>query len=127
MAYCPQCLTEYVEGTAECADCRVPLAAGPAPPRMGEGEPEEQLVTVRTFRGPTSQMEADLACNILETQGIDCAVRGETSAEILPGVEVVQLLVRQEDAEHADEILTGYLESGPIEPTGVEPGPDETQ
>lgn len=28
MSYCPQCLTEYQPGVAECADCKIPLVEG---------------------------------------------------------------------------------------------------
>lgn len=32
-------------------------------------------------------------------------------AEMLPGIDVVQLLVREEDAEEATEILKSYLDA----------------
>lgn len=31
MPYCPECLMEYIEGTAVCSDCRVGLLPGPPP------------------------------------------------------------------------------------------------
>ena len=116
MAYCPQCLTEYREDAPECMDCRVPLQPGPPPPPAIEpDEPKVDLVRVRTFSGPTASMDAQLAQNILQSEGISSAVPGETSTEILPGVDAVQLLVRAEDAAEAAEILEGFLDN----PTGV--------
>ena len=110
MSYCPQCLTEYVEGATECIDCRVPLKPGPSPggEKAGSREPEPKLVRIRTFSGPTAIMQADLAKNLLQSQGILSFVPGETSAEMLPGIDLVQLWVREEDGERADEVLRTY-------------------
>lgn len=113
MAYCPQCLTEYPEGSRECGNCHVPLEAGAAPQPINALEiaPDAELVRVRTFSGPTASLDAELAQNILQTQGIACALPGEGHAEMLPGIDVVQLLVRKEDAARADEILKSYLDN----------------
>jgi putative signal transducing protein len=112
MAYCPQCLTEYREDATECMDCRVALVPG-APPTAARGsdEPNAKLVRLRTFSGPTAQLDAGLAKNILATQGIPCVLPGEAVAEMLPGVDAVQLLVREEDAVEAAEILKSYLDT----------------
>ena len=124
MAYCPQCLTEYREGASDCIDCGVPLATG-APPEAGpqHGEPAAKLVRLRTFSGPTAQLDADLARNILATQGIECVLPGEQMAETLPGVDMVQLLVREDDAEEAGAILKSYLDMPAC--AGPEPLPEE--
>jgi hypothetical protein len=109
MAYCPECLTEYREGVAECIDCRVPLRPG-APPAIAGPEfaPDTRLVSVRSFRGPTASMEAELARNVLKEEGIPSALPGDTGAEVIPGIDVVQLLVREEDAARADAILKAF-------------------
>jgi len=111
MAYCPQCLTEYREGSSDCIDCGVPLKPG-APPLLvpQSDEPATPLVRLRTFSGPTAQLDADLAKNILATQGIPCVLPGEQMAETLPGIDVVQLLVREQDADEAADILKSYLD-----------------
>ncbi len=111
MPYCPECLTEYVEGAVNCSDCGVALRPGLPPARPSGDSPEVKLVRVRTFRGPTAQLDADLARNLLEEEGIPCVLPGQSSAEVLPGIDVVQLLVRKEDAEEAVEILKSYLDS----------------
>jgi hypothetical protein len=128
MPYCPECLIEYVEGTKECSDCRVPLEAGPppAPARLLEIAPDAELVRVRTFSGATASMDAELAQNILQTQGIACALPGEGHAEMLPGIDVVQLLVRKEDAERAAEILDGFLDHPEAFAPDAEPDSSET-
>jgi hypothetical protein len=109
MAYCPKCLTEYREGAAECIDCHVPLRPG-APPAMERPEfaPDAKLLAVRAFRGPTASLEAELAQNVLKEEGIPSALPGDTGAEVIPGIDVVQLLVREEDAARAGEILKAF-------------------
>ncbi len=113
MAYCPRCMTEYREGAKECIDCHVALQPGSPPAGVEnlEGGNEVKLVRVRTFSGATARLDADLAKNLLETQGIRCVLPGEFSAGTMPGIDVVQLLVREEDAEQAIEVLNLYLDS----------------
>ncbi|HZO99194.1 MAG TPA: DUF2007 domain-containing protein [Terriglobia bacterium] len=116
MPYCPNCLAEYVEGTTNCEDCGTPLVPG-SPPENGLAKKEiqqgseVQLVRLRTFSGPTALLDADLAKNLLNSQGILCVLPGEVTAETLPGVDVVQVLVRKEDAQRAAQILASYMDS----------------
>ena len=138
MPYCPDCLTEYVEGTRKCEDCGAPLVPGSPPadeeaedsvPGAGEtlggwfrslvgagperDSPEVKMVRLRTFSGPTALLDADLARNLLRARGIPSILPGETSVEMLPFLEV-PLLVRDEDAERAQGILRDYFDrSGP--------------
>jgi len=118
MPYCPNCLTEYVEGTTACEDCGAQLAPGSppetppgtSPQTQSAGSGDSKLVTVRVFTGPTALLDADVARNILQSQGIPSLVPGETSAELLPVLDV-SLLVREEDAEQAARVLQEYLDS----------------
>lgn len=128
MAYCPKCLIEYAEGSKECIDCHVPLEAGAPPAPQGTVKelkltPDVELVRVRTFSGATGAMDAELAQNILQSQGISCILPGEGHAELFPGVDIVQLLVRKEDAERDEEILKSYLDN----PENILPEGEETQ
>jgi hypothetical protein len=124
MAYCPDCLTEYQEGVAECMDCHVPLVAGPPPAAEGPKklEPEPQLVRLRTFYGPTGQLQAGLAKNLLESEGITCMSPGEE--EPILGIDALQIWVREEDAEQAADILKAYLDSPPAQADTIEPSGD---
>jgi len=114
MSYCAKCLIEYVEGTPQCEDCGAALQPG-SPPEVRppvdlSGEKDVKLVPVRVFSGGTAQMDADLARNILQSQGIPCLLQGETSAEVLPVLDV-PLFVREEDAAHAERVLQEYLDA----------------
>jgi hypothetical protein len=55
-------------------------------------------------------MQADLARNILRSQGIPSVPEGENAAEILPVLDV-PLLVREEDVEKANRVLQEYLDT----------------
>ncbi len=114
MPYCPECFTEYVEGAVECTDCRVPLQPGLPPAPSSAELPDVKLVRVRTFSGPTALLDADLAKNLLQTQGIPCILPGETSVELLP-VLGIPLLVRERDAGRAARVLKDFFDSpGPV-------------
>ncbi|MGH9402328.1 MAG: putative signal transducing protein [Terriglobia bacterium] len=119
MAYCPKCGVEYRESAAECMDCHAPLRPGDPPPddaRVESGTPAAKLVRIRVFGGPASLMQADLARNLLETEGIPCVLQGHVMGEILPGVEPIQMLVHESDAGRANDILTAYLDNPQAEP-----------
>ena len=109
MPYCPNCLTEYVEGTSTCEDCGAQLSPGSLPHTQSAGSADSKLVTVRVFTGPTALLDIEVAKNILQDQGIPSVVSGEFSAELLPVLDIT-LLVREEDAEHAARILRGYFD-----------------
>ena len=139
MPYCPNCLTEYVAGTRECEDCGIYLLPGSPPEAESEADsgsgsgkefggwfralvgagPEEEdpqvkIVRIRSFSGATASLDASLARNLLKARGIRSVLGGETSAEMLPVLEV-SLMVREEDADRAAEILRNYFDkTGPI-------------
>jgi Putative prokaryotic signal transducing protein len=140
MPYCPNCLTEYIAGTSECEDCRVRLVPGSPPEiedeadssaaRKGFGAwlwslvstwrerkaqgPPAKAVRIRVFSGGRASLDAAVARKLLQARGIPSVLEGETSAEVLPVLEV-SLMVREEDADRAAAILRNYFDkSGPI-------------
>jgi len=130
MAYCPQCLIEYAQGSPECVDCRVPLVAGAAPSharnaKESDRAAEEELVRIRTFTGRGRRIEAQLARKILEAEGIPCALPGERALDLHEPMELVQLLVFKKDAAQATEILQNYLDNPVDAPAEAEADIDE--
>ena len=72
---------------------------------------EPKMVRVRAFGGPTAKTDAELAKGILQNQEIPCVIAGGQPADMLPGVDMVQLLVREEDAAEAAELLESFLDN----------------
>ena len=127
MPYCAKCLIEYVDGTTQCEDCGATLLPGSpseAPPRLEiQHEKDVKLVPVHIYSGGTAQMDAEVARNILESQGIPCILQGEGSVEVLPVLDI-PLLVREDDAERAERLLQEYLEAD-VPAASEEPDPTE--
>ncbi len=77
---------------------------------------DDDLVAVRTFG---TQIEADLARGALEAAGIESAISADDAGGTRPHLWVgggVRLLVREEDAERAAEILkTPATRDGEVE------------
>jgi uncharacterized protein YbjT (DUF2867 family) len=72
--------------------------------------PSVKTVRIRTFSGPTSVLDAELARNLLEAQGIPVILPGQSSVEMLPFLQI-PLLVAESDAERATHILHDYFDS----------------
>lgn len=81
-------------------------------------EEKVNFVTVRAFSGATASLDAQLAKGILNERGIFSVVPNRFGAEVLPGVDRVQLLVREDDAEEATQILSDFLDN-PVPPGPV--------
>jgi hypothetical protein len=69
-----------------------------------KADDQERLVVVRTF---LNRIDADLAQGALEAAGIDAMVGADDAEGNQPGLWMggVRILVREEDAEQAAEIL----------------------
>ena len=67
---------------------------------------QEKLVTVREY---STNVEASMARDILENEGISCMLTNETFSGIYPightSLGGIQLLVFERDAEKAEKIL----------------------
>jgi hypothetical protein len=98
--FCPECSAEYREGFARCSDCDVPLVAA-LPPEERDAMHGAEEATVFVTR---EIAEAETVKELLEANGIEVCVSGESSP--LPGVPgEVRLIVNQLQAELAHEIL----------------------
>ena len=73
---------------------------------MSIGPAEKDLVAIRTF---TNGIEAELARSALEAAQIDAVVRSDDAGGLHPGMWTasgVRVLVRAEDSQRAEEILS---------------------
>lgn len=70
---------------------------------------QEKLVTVREY---STNVEASMARDILENEGISCMLTNETFSGIYPightSLGGIQLLVFEKDAEAANHILDNH-------------------
>lgn len=73
---------------------------------------QEKLVTVREY---STNVEASMARDILENEGISCMLTNETFSGIYPightSLGGIQLLVFEKDAEAANQILDKVKET----------------
>jgi hypothetical protein len=66
--YCPQCQVEYREGFTECADCHIPLLAGPPPEEQPDPfDPGMDVVVVLETNDP---VQLAMAKGLLEEAGM---------------------------------------------------------
>ena len=106
--FCPRCKGEFRAGFTRCNECDVPLVYQfpTVPASAPELGPDTELIVVRTYN---NRFDADIAKMTLEAAGIESMLRSEgSSAEgrYVPIVAFIELVVRSEDADDADEILS---------------------
>jgi hypothetical protein len=114
VAYCPECLTEYTQGSRECIDCHVPLAAGQPPtgwraPHAADFDADLDLVAVRSFMGLDASLRAELAKNLLQAHDIPSTLMGEVSSRVMPFHGLVLLRVERNNLAQATEVLDSFL------------------
>lgn len=65
----------------------------------------DALVAIRTY---VNHFEADIARSALEAAGIECLIKSDDCGGLRPHLWLggVELVVREEDAEQANEVLT---------------------
>ena len=107
MPFCPVCRCEYAEVVIKCADCGAELVREP-PPLEERDNPEAELVEILRAG---DEIEAQLIRGVLDANGIECVLRGEslrlTFGITADGLAEVKILVRREDADQARQVIAG--------------------
>ena len=103
--FCFRCKSEYARGIVQCPECESLLVYRfPTPPT--DLDNKSDFVVVRTYN---SKLQADVATMTLTSAGIESLVRSNDRAGgVLPQMSFIrgiQLVVRSEDLEDADQIL----------------------
>ncbi|MCU7494520.1 MAG: DUF2007 domain-containing protein [Ignavibacteria bacterium] len=99
--FCPNCKAEYREGFTRCADCQVDLV---------DKLPEEDFeldTDIRFVEILRTLNLVDLAFikSILDSEGIQYFIKGDIIQNINPLVDPAVLMVREEEADRARELL----------------------
>jgi predicted amidophosphoribosyltransferase len=104
MPFCPSCRAEYIEGVDTCEECGIPLVE--SLPSVQKRAPVPKLVDVWHTQG---EMQAQMIKSLLESDGIDSMLSGEalrlTHGLTIDGLAEVRILVREEDAARASDII----------------------
>lgn len=100
MPICRNCQSEYVEGAVRCAHCGTPVGDA-----VGSGTGQE-LVDIWRCQG---EMEAQIVRSLLESNGIEALLSGEslrlTHGLTVDGLAEVRIIVRREDADKAADVI----------------------
>jgi hypothetical protein len=125
--YCPKCGAEFQGWVEKCLDCNVPLED--TRPEAIESEDEQELETIEigdeTYTSEPlvkvaeyeDSVTAQFNKDVLESEGIKSMVFDGSSAGNWVGIRPrmpVSLIVKQADAERAQEILNRIDQSEPI-------------
>jgi hypothetical protein len=116
--YCPNCRTEYQRGVKRCTDCNAQLVNA-LPPEVEESD-ERELVELAVFPNAS---EARLVQELLENNGIEAVLRGDTDPiGNVTGIGPA-LLVQEAVLPQAREIYEAYFAGGD---ESDEAGPEDT-
>lgn len=104
MPYCHRCRSEYLDTVSVCPECGQALSPDP-PPRAGD--PSIRLTPVYIAHG---EVDAQLIHALLEANGVESMLSGEsvrlTHGLTVDGLAAVRILVRDEDAARAREVIS---------------------
>jgi len=111
MPFCPQCGTEYVEGTTLCSDCQTELVD-----ELPPGD-DVEMIDWQVLQELSNEVVGYVLKGVLEEAGIKVHVR----PLMIPGYERIRaswfksnwgdLLVPAENIEEAREIIDEYMSS----------------
>jgi hypothetical protein len=97
--FCPSCHTEYIAGTSECADCRVPL--------VKERPPEKEIDIPEFEKILTLFNVGDIAVirSVFDSAQIEYVFDGENFNLVDPMIQPARLFVKASQADVAKGLL----------------------
>ena len=97
--YCPNCKAEYRKGFDTCSDCDIKLV-DELPP-----EPEPEFIHYKEVLGTYNPADIAIIKSILDAEGIRYYFNGEHFMYVRPLAEPARLMVDEEEAEIANDLL----------------------
>jgi hypothetical protein len=114
MPYCPNCSTEYVDGTVTCSDCDVALVAERPPKQDSADETHESgdFVLLRTY---STRVNAEMVGDALENEGITGLIKSNEVFGMGTGLGVmaparIEVWVTKGDIEIAADIADNTID-----------------
>lgn len=107
MAFCPNCEAEYKPGITVCPDCNFDLVPELTQATRVHDREEGKPFPFKSFK---TAAEADLACELLQRNGVRSFVQGDKFA-VLPGSfsQEIILMVDERDLSRATELYDAYF------------------
>nr|MBN2277828.1 DUF2007 domain-containing protein [candidate division Zixibacteria bacterium] len=114
--FCPKCRYEYKKGITVCPDCDVKLVAN-LPPK--EEEHEDKYGDLVTVYETSDRSRVLIAKSLLEDSGIEFFAQGNGVTDLFgasqlgfqPVAGPVRFKVREEDEDHALEVLVDMMDT----------------
>jgi pentatricopeptide repeat protein len=119
MPYCPKCKTEYREGITECADCHVPLVEKleEEEKNVSQETSNEELPEIVEIYRNIDERDVEQKAYHLHKNGIAYSVFEyvqpvKEELEVLDSKIIFRILVSEEDAEKAVQLIEEMEEKG---------------
>ena len=114
MPFCPNCSTEFIDGTATCSDCDAPLVAErPIKAELVEVSHEAtKFVTLRTY---STRMHAEMVVQSLANEGITALIKSNEAFGMGTGLGVmaparIEVWVPEDRLDDAATIADGTID-----------------
>jgi len=114
MPFCPNCSTEFVDGTDTCSDCDVALVAD-RPVRKQDDEGSHAKTDFVVLRSYATRMEAEMIVETLANEGITGLIKSNEAFGMGTGLGVmaptrIQVWVSQDDLQVAGDLADSTID-----------------
>jgi hypothetical protein len=98
--FCPKCRAEYREGFYVCADCNLELVHDLPP------EEEPEYIEYEEVIGTWNPTDVAFIKSLLDSENITYYFKGEHFAAVRPLLEPAILMVKKDEVEKAENLLS---------------------
>ena len=114
MPFCPNCSTEYVDGTATCSDCGTVLVAE-RPIKEAPTEISHEMTELVPLRTYSTRVNAEMVVQSLANEGITALIKSNEAFGMGTGLGVmaparIEVWVAKDDVEAAADIADNTID-----------------